>query len=97
MLNQIKGLRDRWSLILFVLIALTLLATSSAVPTSKARLRQEHDIFYYTDATYTVQCGYYVFPCSGSVHQSGCVTQYYTEDWYDCGDPKQGANKAHGR
>ena len=79
---------SRALLFMLAIIAMALLSLSRAVPQTDARFRQEHDIFYYTDDTYTVQCGYYVFPCTGSVHQSGCVTQYYTEDWYNCGGPK---------
>jgi hypothetical protein len=85
MSNQVKSLlRNRVLVAVLAVLALALLLTSRATPNTNARLRQEHDIFYYTDATYTVQCGYYIFPCYGSVHQSGCVTQYYEEDWYDC-------------
>lgn len=85
MSNRRKSLLvNRVLVAIFACLAIALLLTSRAIPNTNARLRQEHDIFYYTDATFTVQCGYYVFPCSGSVHQSGCVTPYYEEDWYDC-------------
>ncbi|MBV9209787.1 MAG: hypothetical protein JOZ52_04115 [Acidobacteria bacterium] len=79
MLKRMKNLG-----ILLTILALAFLSLTRATPTANARLRQEHDIFYYTDATFTVRCGYYVFPCNGSVHQGGCVTSFYEEDWYDC-------------
>jgi hypothetical protein len=79
MLKRVKSLA-----IVFAILALAMLSMFRATPTADANMRQEHDIFYYTDATFTVQCGYYVFPCAGSVHQSGCVTAYYEDEWYDC-------------
>lgn len=68
----------------FAAIAVTSLSTTGAVADTSARTRQEHDIFYYTDATYTVQCGYKIYPCYGGIHQSGCVTAFIYDEWYDC-------------
>ena len=65
------------------LIAVALLATTSAAPGTSARL-QEHDIYYFTDDTYTTQCGYKVYSCERTIVSNGCVTEYYYDEWYDC-------------
>jgi hypothetical protein len=42
-------------------------------------------VTYYTDATYTVECGYWYYTCFGSPVRSGCQTAYSVyEDWGDC-------------
>lgn len=33
-------------------------------------------VTYYTDDTYTVECGYYYYLCSGTPVRSGCRTVY---------------------
>jgi hypothetical protein len=68
---------------LFALVAAALLAAAGAAPGTSARI-QEHDIYYFTDATYTTQCGYKVFSCERTTVQSGCVTQYTEDEWFDC-------------
>ena len=68
---------------LFTLVAAALLATAGAAPRTSARI-QEHDIYYFTDATLTTQCGWKVYTCYGTVKQSGCVTPYTFDEWYDC-------------
>jgi hypothetical protein len=53
-------------------------------PTVQACPPQQIEYTYYTDATYTVSCGSKIITCSCGVYPSGCVTNYYTIDWYDC-------------
>ena len=85
MLKRVKSsLRNKVLVPFFAVVFVLLMAISGVVPNSSARWRQEHDIFYYTDATYTVQCGYKIYPCYGGIRQSGCVTEFYIDEWYDC-------------
>ena len=47
----------------------------------------DHEIYitYYTDATYTDECGYYAYTCFGPPQRSGCQTAYYSvEEGGDC-------------
>lgn len=67
-----------------MVVFLALMSITGLISNSSAHWRQEHDIFYYTDDTYTVQCGYKIYPCYGTVRQSGCVTPYIYDEWYDC-------------
>ncbi|MGB9182290.1 MAG: hypothetical protein WCB68_23875, partial [Pyrinomonadaceae bacterium] len=60
------------------------LTTTHTSANAGTKFRQEHDIYYYTDNTYTVQCGWYVLPCYGGAHHSGCVTEFWEDEWYDC-------------
>lgn len=42
-------------------------------------------VTYYTDDTFTVECGYYYYICTGSPQGSGCRTAYYVyEDLGPC-------------
>ncbi|HEX8411783.1 MAG TPA: hypothetical protein VF883_23245 [Thermoanaerobaculia bacterium] len=62
------------------LLVLLLVGTTSLVALP------DHEIFYtyYTDATYTVECGYRYVTCSG-VYSSGCRTTYVViEQGADC-------------
>lgn len=46
----------------------------------------DHEVYitYYTDATYTEECGYKWVLCYG-IFRDGCVTAYYVaEDGPDC-------------
>jgi hypothetical protein len=66
---------------LLVLAAMLLIGTASvfAVP--------DHGFYvtYYTDDTYTVECGYWYYTCFGAPQRSGCRTAYSVyEDWGPC-------------
>lgn len=78
-----RSIARRLVMSLFGLIAAALLVAAGAAPSTSARL-QEHDIYYFTDATYTTQCGYKIFSCERTTVQSGCVTQYTQDEWFDC-------------
>ncbi len=41
--------------------------------------------FYYTDSTYTVQCGAYCRNCQGQILSNGCVTPYKVTTVEPCG------------
>jgi len=42
-------------------------------------------VYYYTDSTYTVQCGFYCKNCQGRVISNGCVTPYKETTIEPCG------------
>ena len=59
----------------------------TAAPSSKVKVRASGDethITYYTDATYSTQCGYTVILCSGYRAHNGCTTAYSTESYIEC-------------
>lgn len=44
----------------------------------------ETHITYYTDSTYTTQCGYTIILCMGYRAHNGCTTAYYTVSYVPC-------------
>ena len=58
---------------LLVVVAMLILGAVSLVAAP------DHAFYYtyYTDDTYTVECGYYYYTCFGSPVHSGCRTAYY--------------------
>ncbi|HEV7920225.1 MAG TPA: hypothetical protein VGR02_05485 [Thermoanaerobaculia bacterium] len=66
---------------LFVLVAMLIVGAVSLV----AAPDHAFYVTYYTDDTYTVECGYWYYTCFGSPQRSGCRTAYSIyEDWGDC-------------
>lgn len=58
---------------LFVLVGMLIAGAISLV----AAPDHAFYVTYYTDDTYTVECGYYYYTCFGSPQRSGCQTAYY--------------------
>lgn len=86
MLNRIKSIARSLALLLFfAVVAATTLTTTHTSANASPNFRQEHWIYYYTDASHTTMCGWYVLPCnnSGAIH-NGCVTEFWEDEWYDC-------------
>ena len=54
-----------------VLLVLLVVGTTSLIGAPE----YEVSVYYYTDATYTVQCGYYHITCTG-LERSGCITDF---------------------
>jgi hypothetical protein len=68
-------------------IRLVVLAALLIVGTVTLVAAPDHAFYvtYYTDGTYTVECGYWYYTCFGSPQRSGCRTAFYIyEDWGDC-------------
>lgn len=66
---------------ILVLFALLLVGTTSLMAAP------DHDIeyTYYTDSTYTVECGWKIIACYGGVYGEGCRTPWYTiYHWPPC-------------
>lgn len=76
--------QSRVRLVLLAAIMLLLLVASPAPPAASSRTGcffYEKNRFY-TDATFTTQCGYIVYWCDGSVGRSGCQYTGYTKTEY---------------
>jgi hypothetical protein len=68
-------------------IALTMVVLSLVLvqpPKTGACPSQQIEYTYYTDNTYTTECGWKIITCSCGVYRSGCNTAYYTIGWSDC-------------
>lgn len=61
--------------------------TALSVPTSKAvpAIAMIVETYYYTDSTYTVQCGYKYKNCQGQIRAWGCVNVWKVEYTEPCG------------
>ncbi len=69
------------------LLALMLVWGSFTVMTPRVHACSPNDVetIYYTDATYTVECGYRFLFCNcGGAYSSGCVTPYRSVNSYPC-------------
>lgn len=43
------------------------------------------EIYYYTDSTYSTECGYLFYTCGSRWYGEGCRTQYHVDYHYeDC-------------
>lgn len=52
------------------------LMTAMLVPTSSALPGASSETDYFTDSTFTNQCGIKIINCHGQVFRSGCVTNF---------------------
>jgi hypothetical protein len=52
------------------------LPVNAAVTVAAALPGSSVEIEYYTNATYTVQCGYKYISCNGQTFRSGCITSF---------------------
>jgi hypothetical protein len=69
----------RMRIVVLVLVVLAGVTSLVAAP--------DHEILieYYTDGTYTEQCGFKYYNCTGQWQREGCVTAYYIGyDGHDC-------------
>lgn len=78
-----KILRNRVLVTCFAIAVVFFSMTALLVPASKTLANSViTETYYYTDNTYTAQCGYKYVGCRGQVAQTGCVTVWkivYTE------------------
>ena len=87
MSKQIKrALKNRALVTLLAVTAVWFSLTALLVPNAMACPNFIRTCIYYTDDTYTVQCGYRIWPCCGGiVYQEGCTNSiYHTCDIEDC-------------
>jgi len=57
-----------------------------------AAVRQVTEVYYYSDATYTVEVGYMIIYCNGTTYSEGQKTTYqqrYYMDWCAGGSARQ--------
>ncbi len=54
----------------------SVLPVASAVSPAAALPGSSVEIEYYTNGTYTVQCGYKYISCNGQTYRSGCITNF---------------------
>ena len=85
MRKVLNGLKNRVLLTLLAVVMVWGSFTFMLVPEAHACGPNTVEIRYYTDYTYTVECGYrYIFcNCGGSV-SSGCVTSYKSTESWSC-------------
>jgi hypothetical protein len=85
-MQQMKNfLKNRTLLTVLAVVMVWGSLTFALAPKANACPTNEIDITYYTDGTYTVECGYKIIPCScGQTYSSGCRTAFYTTDYYPC-------------
>lgn len=79
-----RFLRNRILVTCFATAVVFFSMTAFSVPTPNTVAANTviTETYYYTDNTYTVQCGYKYVGCRGQVAQTGCVTVWklvYTE------------------
>ena len=59
--------------------------TFAFAPKANACPPQQTEITYYTDGSYSVECGHHIIPCyCGETYSDGCHTAYFTVEYYDC-------------
>jgi hypothetical protein len=87
MSNQARTF-SRSRILLATIIGMLALFSLIYTPSPKASTRMQcqwyKNINYFTDATYTTQCGYTVYFCSGGAGHGGCFTSYTTTGYCDC-------------
>ena len=70
-------LKNRALLTLLAIVMVWGSLTFVLVPEAHACSPNDVETYYYTDATYTVQCGYRFLACNcGGVYSWGCVTPF---------------------
>jgi hypothetical protein len=86
MSKQVKRvLKNRVLVTLLAVTTVWFSLTALVVPHANACPHFIRTCIYYTDATYTVQCGSRTWPCCGGiVYQDGCTTPFSTCDIVDC-------------
>ena len=77
-------LKNRALLTLLAIVMVWGSFTFMLVPKAQACPGVETDFQYYTDDTYATPCGYKIIACDCHIYGSGCVTRYYTVDYYPC-------------
>lgn len=75
---------SRTAFIVFAAATACLAFAVTTPPGAAARFKDSTYIRYYTDATFTVMCGYKTIPCSGGIRQSGCVTEFIESESISC-------------
>jgi hypothetical protein len=85
-MQQMKNLlKNRAVLTILAVVMAWSSLTFALAPKANACPPQQIEYTYYTDATYTVACGYKIIPCyCGETYSDGCRTAYYTIDYYPC-------------
>lgn len=81
-----KFLRNRILVTCFATVMVFFSITAFPVPSSSSRAADYIiTTVYYTDATYTVQCGFYCRNCQGRIISNGCYTPYKETTYEPCG------------